>query len=190
MSNFHRGDCHFILGGVRSGKSRRAQALAEQAEREGFRVCVLATALAADEDMRARIARHRAERPGHWRTIEVPCTAEGLADAVAEHAAGNTCLLIDCLTVWLSQLLFPPPGRAPLSPEVAANACESTLQALAQAPGRIVVVSNEVGLGVMPIDAGTRQVVDALGRLHQRVAAQADRVTWMLAGVPMEVKPR
>jgi adenosylcobinamide kinase / adenosylcobinamide-phosphate guanylyltransferase len=182
--------CHFILGGVRSGKSREAQAWAQQAEREGFAVRVLVTAIAADDEMRARIALHRASRPAGWPTVEVPLSADGLAKAIAGYATPNSCLLIDCLTLWLSQLLCPPAGFAALSETAAHDACDRLVLTLAQAPGRIVVVGNEIGQGVMPIDAASRRVVDALGRLQQQVAARSERVTWMVAGLPLAVKPR
>ena len=173
-------DLHFIIGGVRSGKSRYAQGLAS-----GQQVVVIATALAADDEMRARIERHRADRPAQWRVIEVPPTVSGLADAIQADAAAQACLLVDCLTVWLSQLICPPPGVAAVGAD---RATVLTLQALRTAPGRIIVVSNEIGLGVVPMDAATRRVVDALGRLHQDLAAMARRVTWMVAGLPVHIK--
>jgi adenosylcobinamide kinase / adenosylcobinamide-phosphate guanylyltransferase len=172
---------HFIIGGMRSGKSRHAQALASSHRH----VTVIATALAADAEMRERIERHRAERPAHWRVVEAPPTVSGLADAIRAHAAAEACLLIDCLTVWLSQLICPPPGVSAVD---AGRATALTLQALGDAPGCIIVVSNEIGLGVVPMEAATRRVVDALGRLHQDVAAMAAQVSWMVAGLPVAVK--
>lgn len=172
---------HFILGGMRSGKSRYAQTLASQ----HADVIVIATALPADAEMRERIERHRADRPAHWPVVEVAPTASGLSAAIAAHAALDRCLLIDCLTVWLSQLICPPPGVAAVD---AAGAAALTLQALHSAPGHVIVVSNEIGLGVVPMDAATRRVVDALGRLHQDLAASAQRVTWMVAGLPVNIK--
>jgi adenosylcobinamide kinase / adenosylcobinamide-phosphate guanylyltransferase len=174
-------DLHFVIGGMRSGKSRHAQTLAARDQR----VVVIATALAADDEMRARIERHRADRPAHWRVVEVPPTVNGLAEAIQAHAATDVCLLIDCLTVWLSQLICPPDGIEPVD---AAAAITSALQALRAAPGRVIVVSNEIGLGVVPMHAATRRVVDALGRLHQDIAACATRVTWMVAGLPVAIK--
>jgi adenosylcobinamide kinase/adenosylcobinamide-phosphate guanylyltransferase len=180
-------DCHFVLGGVRSGKSRHAQALAQDAARAGMSVRVLATALPADEEMRTRIAAHRAQRPSAWITEDVPCEARALAAAVERHAAAMHCVLIDCLTVWLSQLVCPPPGIA--AADDLAGACDALVHALARVPGRVIVVSNEIGWGVTPVDAASRRVVDALGRLHQQVAAQAATVTLMVAGLPLQVKP-
>lgn len=176
---------HLVIGGMRSGKSRRAQQLALGAEAQGARVVVLATALAGDAEMAERIARHRAERPAHWTTVDVPPTTSGLADAVRTHAGDDALLLIDCLTVWLSQLLAPPPGGAAQDD---ARAVDELLRALEHAPGHTIVVSNEIGLGVVPADALSRRVVDALGRAHQRLAERALRVTWMVAGLPVTVK--
>jgi adenosylcobinamide kinase / adenosylcobinamide-phosphate guanylyltransferase len=166
---------------MRSGKSRYAQQLACDAEASGTRIAVLATALPGDDEMRARIERHRAERPAHWVTVE---TAD-LAGAVCVHAADDTLLLIDCLTVWISQMLAPPPGHPRLDDE---RALDALLHELARAPGRVIVVSNEIGLGVVPMDALSRAVVDALGRAHQRLAQLAQRVTWIVAGLPVKVK--
>jgi adenosylcobinamide kinase / adenosylcobinamide-phosphate guanylyltransferase len=174
-------DVHFIIGGMRSGKSRFAQTLASSQRP----VTVIATALAADDEMRERVERHRADRPAHWRVVEVPATVSGLADAIQCHAAAQACLLLDCLTLWLSQLICPPVGVTAVDAE---RATALVLEALANAPGRIIVVSNEIGLGVVPMDAATRRVVDALGRLHQDVAAMATRVSWMVAGLPVAVK--
>jgi adenosylcobinamide kinase / adenosylcobinamide-phosphate guanylyltransferase len=174
-------ELHFIIGGMRSGKSRYAQSLALKQPH----VVVIATALAADAEMRERIERHRADRPAQWRVVEVPVTAGGLADAISAHAADDVCLLVDCLTVWLSQLICPPPGIAAVDAE---QATALALPALRDAPGRVIVVSNEIGLGVVPIDAATRRVVDALGRLHQDIAAMASRVSWMVAGLPVNIK--
>lgn len=178
-------DSHLILGGMRSGKSHHAQALALRAEAEGCRIVVLATALAADAEMRARIERHRADRPAHWHTAEVAPTRDGLGDMIRAQAEDGACLLIDCLTLWLSQLICPPPGVAAVDARAAAD---HALRALLEVPGRAIIVSNEIGLGVVPVDAATRRVVDELGRLHQRLASQARCVTWMVAGVPVPIK--
>jgi adenosylcobinamide kinase / adenosylcobinamide-phosphate guanylyltransferase len=179
--------CHFVIGGVRSGKSRHAQTLAQDAERAGLSVAVLATALAADDEMRARIAAHRAQRPAGWITEEVSCDSGALAAAIDRHALAQRCVLIDCLTVWLSQLICPPPGVQPA--DDVDDAADRVVRALARAPGRVIVVSNEIGFGVTPVDAASRRVVDALGRLHQRVAALSATVTLMVAGLPLRVKP-
>jgi adenosylcobinamide kinase / adenosylcobinamide-phosphate guanylyltransferase len=175
-----------ILGGARSGKSRCAeQRAAAWIAQPGHGVLLLATALAADAEMAARIRRHRADRAERvpvLATLEVP---EHLAQAVAEHAAPQRLLVVDCLTLWLTQMLMPPPGRPPADAD---SAQDALLNALAAAPGPVVLVSNEIGLGVMPMSAEARGVVDALGRLHQRVAAACQRVTLMVAGIEMPVK--
>jgi adenosylcobinamide kinase / adenosylcobinamide-phosphate guanylyltransferase len=175
-----------ILGGARSGKSRCAeQRAADWLRVPGHSALLIATALAADAEMAARIARHRADRaervPALF-TLELPLH---LAQAVADHAAPQRLLVIDCLTLWLTQMLMPPPGHAPCDADGAQTAL---LHALAAASGPVVLVSNEIGLGVMPVSAEARAVVDALGRLHQRVAKACARVTLMVAGIDVPVK--
>lgn len=176
---------HFILGGARSGKSRHAEQQAQAAEQAGAQVVLIATALAGDAEMSERIARHRAQRPAHWRVREVAPSVEGLALALREEAREGCFVVVDCLTLWLSQLMCPPPGGDVLN---AGAATDALLQALRGLDAPVVIVSNEIGLGVVPMDAATRAVVDALGRLHQALAATADRVTWMVAGLPVSVK--
>jgi adenosylcobinamide kinase/adenosylcobinamide-phosphate guanylyltransferase len=175
-----------ILGGARSGKSRCAeQRAADWLAAPGCSALLLATALAADAEMAARIHRHRAdraERVSALSTLEVP---EHLAQAVTEHAAPQRLLVVDCLTLWLSQMLMPPPGRPPADAD---REQDALLLALAAARGPVVLVSNEIGLGVMPMSAEARSAVDALGRLHQRVAAACARVTLVVAGIEMPLK--
>src|ERR1700752_5516539 len=101
---------HLIVGGARSGKSRFAEQLACEAEAGGARVVYLATAIAGDDEMRERIAMHRSRRPPHWQTLEPPLRSDALAVALAEHARPNACVLVDCLTLWFSQLVCPPAG--------------------------------------------------------------------------------
>lgn len=164
----------FILGGARSGKSRRAQTLAEAAP--GTHIFI-ATAKAFDAEMADRIARHRSDRDQRWRTVEAPT---GLADAVKTHAAAGHVLLIDCLTLWLTNIL--------LANQDVDDAVDALIGALATAPGNIFVVSNEVGLGIVPENALARRFRDDAGRLHQSVAALADRVEWMVAGLSISMK--
>lgn len=169
-----------ILGGARSGKS----ALAEQrAEASQFAVTYLATGEAKDAEMAERIAHHQARRSSGWGLVEEPLH---LAEALIKHAAPDRCLLVDCLTLWLSNLLFAegdnPPGQKFVQ-ETAA-----LLNVLPQLPGHVILVSNEVGLGIIPLGEITRQFVDEAGRLNQRVAAIADRVTFVAAGLPLELK--
>ncbi|HEX9803622.1 MAG TPA: bifunctional adenosylcobinamide kinase/adenosylcobinamide-phosphate guanylyltransferase [Gammaproteobacteria bacterium] len=167
-----------ILGGARSGKS----ALAEQrAGQSGLAVTYIATAEAGDGEMAARIAHHRLRRPAEWQLVEEPLQ---LAQVLAEHAAPDRCLVVDCLTLWLTNMLADVAAdEARFSAERAA-----LLEALPQLPGRVILVSNEVGLGIVPLGALTRRFCDESGRLHQAVAALCDRVTFVTAGLPMRLK--
>lgn len=174
-----------ILGGARSGKSRCAEARAAAwLAQPGHRATLLATAEAGDDEMQARIAQHRADRAA--RVPRLSTREEPLALPEALEAAEPTHLLVvDCLTLWLTNLHLPLHG----TPLADAQAREhALLTALAAARGPVVLVSNEIGLGVMPVSREARQFVDALGRLHQRVAALCARVTLMVAGIEMPVK--
>jgi adenosylcobinamide kinase/adenosylcobinamide-phosphate guanylyltransferase len=163
-----------VLGGARSGKSRYAEALVEAAATRGT---YCATAEAGDAEMRARIAAHRARRGPFWRTVEAPLA---LAGAVLGEAAPERPLLIDCLTLWLSNLLL---GGAAIDDEFA------TLRAaLRDAAGPVVLVANEVGLGLVPQTPLGRAFRDAAGRLNQEVAAIADHVVFIAAGLPVVLK--
>lgn len=179
-------DLHLILGGARSGKSRHAEALARQAESAGVRIVYIATAWAGDEEMRARIAEHQARRPASWVSLELPDADFALADMLRAQAAQDRCLLVDCLTLWLAQHLCPPPGVPARDAKAEVDALLEVLPGLS---GRVIFVSNEIGLGVMPVGAETRRTVDALGRLHQQLAERARRVTLMVAGLPLDLKP-
>lgn len=183
-----------ILGGCRSGKSRTAESRAADwlAAAPGREAVLVATALAGDEEMRARIARHRADRAQRLpalTTVEVP---HDLPGALRERARPQRLVVVDCLTLWLTQRLMPP-GEA--NPVAAADdhadgeaAVQALCDALGSAPGPVVLVSNEIGLGVMPLSREARRFVDTLGGLHQRVAAIASRVTLMVAGIETRVK--
>jgi adenosylcobinamide kinase/adenosylcobinamide-phosphate guanylyltransferase len=163
-----------ILGGARSGKS----ALAEQrAAASGLAVTYIATAQALDGEMAARIERHQQQRPGHWQLVEEPLE---LAAALKLHAAPERCLLIDCLTLWLNNLLIDEPNFERRRSEF--------LELLPQLSGEIILVSNEVGLGIVPLGELTRRFCDESGRLHQAVAARCERVTFVTAGLPMLLK--
>lgn len=180
----------FILGGQRSGKSRRAELLARDwlAAAPGHRAVMIATGQAWDDEMRERIARHqadRAERVPGMATVEEPLA---LAEAVRRHSDGQTLVVVDCLTLWLTNLMMPAdPAQALLEPAVVA-AGEALCADIADAPGPVVLVGNEIGLGVIPLGREVRQFVDALGRLNQRVAASCARVTLMAAGLPLTLK--
>ncbi|MEM9170743.1 MAG: bifunctional adenosylcobinamide kinase/adenosylcobinamide-phosphate guanylyltransferase [Pseudomonadota bacterium] len=167
-------DRHFILGGARSGKSRRAQSVAEGLAR---RRVFIATAQAFDEEMAERIARHRADRAHGWETIETPLDPAG---AVRASAASGTACLVDCLTLWLSNLMHA--GR-----DVDAATLD-LVRALDEAGGPVVLVSNEIGLGLVPETPLGRRFRDAQGRLNQAVAAACDRVEFVAAGLPLVLK--
>ncbi len=165
-----------ILGGARSGKSRFAECLAAES---GLAVTYIATSQALDGEMTERIAHHRERRPAHWTLVEEPLQ---LARVLREQAAANRCLLVDCLTLWLTNLLM-------LDDAVRlAEERDALLECLDGLPGRILLVSNEAGLGVVPLGELTRRYVDEAGWLHQAVAQRAQRVTFMVAGLPMTLK--
>jgi adenosylcobinamide kinase/adenosylcobinamide-phosphate guanylyltransferase len=164
----------FILGGARSGKSRRAQTLAEAHD---GKLLFVATAQPFDDEMRDRIARHQEDRDKRWQTVESPIA---LPAAIRNHALRGHVLVIDCLTLWMSNLLLQ---------ELDANAAsDDLLRALADAACPIYIVSNEVGLGIVPDNALARRFRDVAGSLHQKVAAAADRVEWMVAGLSLQMK--
>lgn len=167
-----------VLGGARSGKSRHAQALAQAS---GLPVCYVATAEAGDAEMAARIARHRAERPAAWRTLE-----ETLHLDAAIAAAGAGCVLVDCLTLWLSNWLC----RDDRDGYAAARAALlAAARAAAGDPGRqLILVANEVGLGVIPMGELSRRFVDEAGWLNQELAGLADAVVFLAAGLPLHMK--
>jgi adenosylcobinamide kinase/adenosylcobinamide-phosphate guanylyltransferase len=179
-----------ILGGQKSGKSRRAEQLALQWLQQDatHRVVLLATALAGDAEMAQRIARHQQDRQdcpelaARLLTHEVP---HHLAQAIAQQSQPQVLVVVDCLTLWLTNWLMPADPH-PSDHYPAAQA--ELLFALAQAPGPVVLVSNEIGLGVVPMGEQVRQFVDALGVLNQQVAAVCQRVTFMAAGLPMALK--
>jgi adenosylcobinamide kinase/adenosylcobinamide-phosphate guanylyltransferase len=163
-----------IVGGQRSGKSRQAEALAR---RWPGRVVVVATALAADEEMRERIARHRAARPAHFETVEAPLA---LAAALRKADDAGTLVVIDCLTLWLVNWLMPASGQADEAGWVAERA--ALLALLPRLASPVVFVSNEVGWGVSPLGREARHYVDELGRLNQDVARRCATLTLMVAG--------
>lgn len=160
-----------LLGGARSGKSALAE---ELGRRSGRRVAFVATCprIPGDADLAGRIARHRADRPADWTTIE-----EELDLAAAIDAGGDGFLIVDCLTLWVANLQFD--GRAP---EAILDASERALAAVARRTGDTVVVSNEVGQGIVPADAGTREYRDLLGRVNRAWVTAADRALLLVAG--------
>ncbi|PIF02992.1 MAG: bifunctional adenosylcobinamide kinase/adenosylcobinamide-phosphate guanylyltransferase [Desulfococcus sp.] len=191
-----------VIGGCRSGKSRYAQKLTEAAA--PCRI-YLATCVPLDEEMAYRVRRHREDRDESWTTVEEPLdlpsriaalsAARGdRGDAAAEN---RTALLVDCLTLWISNLLFDPEyagnPAAPESPEAAAVRMETRFADLVRVLSAVEIpvflVSNETGCGIVPGDALSRLFRDMAGRLNQMVAAAASRVTWMVAGIPVPIKP-
>ena len=180
----------FILGGQRSGKSRRAETLARQwlDASPDHRALLIATAQAWDGEMRERIARHqqdRAERVPGMVTVE---ESVALGDALRRGSDAQTLVVIDCLTLWLTHLTMPLDPADALDEAGVMAATESLCAAIAEARGPVVLVGNEIGLGVIPLGREVRQFVDALGRLNQAVAARCERVTFMAAGLALTLK--
>ncbi|MBI3570387.1 MAG: bifunctional adenosylcobinamide kinase/adenosylcobinamide-phosphate guanylyltransferase [Gammaproteobacteria bacterium] len=195
-----------ILGGVRSGKSRLAEALALKSN---LPVTYIATATAGDAEMRARIEAHRARRAANWTVVEEP---RALAASLRQHAADGRCVIVDCLTLWLTNLLMTDAGvgwaeaRSPTNPNrmnhpgwgspgspqptttTFAHETKAFLAALPGLPGTLILVGNETGLGVMPLGELTRRFVDEAGHLHQALAQTCDRVVLTMAGLPIYLK--
>lgn len=170
-----------IIGGARSGKSRFAQSLCPPAGR----VVYVATARAEDDEMRARIGRHRADRPSGWRTIEEPLA---IARAIHQVCGDADFVLLDCLTVWLSNLCWEHREKSDAERESIACA-ELEAVAAAGASHEVVLVSNEVGYGIVPEHPLGRRFRDLQGLVNQRAAALADRVFLTVAGIPVGIKP-
>lgn len=182
----------FILGGQKSGKSRRAEMLARDwlGASPQHQAVLLATGQPWDDEMRERIARHqrdRAERVPGLATVEVPLY---LADAIQTYSRADTLLVVDCLTLWLTNWLMPVEKYEPNMPPAHSSSAQIAmlLVAINEAPGPVVLVGNEIGLGVIPMGREVRAFVDALGRLNQDVAAVCGRVTLMAAGLPLSLK--
>lgn len=164
-----------VLGGARSGKSRYAETVAESCGRMPI---VIATAEASDAEMEARIARHRADRSSDWQVVEEPLA---LADVLRREARPERILVVDCLTLWLSNLMCA--GR---DPEAETRELVACLEGLA---GPVILVSNEVGAGIVPANAMARAFRDAQGRLNQALARRCDKVVLVVAGCPLAIKP-
>lgn len=179
-----------ILGGQRSGKSRRAEVLTSQwlSQDAQHRAVMLATAQAWDAEMQARIERHQADRaqrlPG-MQTVEEPVA---IAEAIRKLSTPQTLIVVDCLTLWLTNLLMPAHPWKALDEQAVQLAAGQLIQAIADAPGPVVLVSNEIGLGVIPLGKDVRAFVDAQGRLNQLLAAGCARVTLMSAGLSLTLK--
>ena len=177
-----------ILGGQRSGKSRCAEsrALAWLAE-PGRSAVLIATAEAGDDEMRERIERHRLDRARRLPALSTHEVSFDLAGAIVSHAAPERLVVVDCLTLWLTRLLMPIDGAA-LDDAAMGDARNALRASLAEAPGPVVIVSNEVGLGVSPMTREARRFVDEIGLLHQAVASVCSSVTLMVAGIEVAAK--
>lgn len=165
-----------ILGGVKSGKSRFAERMASDCGKD---VTYIATAQAWDDEMRARIAAHQAQRPSHWHTIEAPLY---LAQTLRSIDTANGVILVDCLTLWITQLLCHD------NPALVAQELNAFQTLLPQLKADIILVSNETNMGVTPMDPLSRRFCDISGKLHQQLAPHCDSVVLTVAGLPLYVK--
>jgi len=165
-----------ILGGARSGKSRLAEKLASDSD---LRVVYIATSQPLDGELSQRVALHRQRRPDTWGLIEEPVE---LARVLRETARPDVCLLVDCLTLWVTNLLMLE------DPERLALERDALLDCVARLPGEIIFVSNETGLGIVPLGELTRRYVDEAGTLHQALAERCGRVALVVAGLPLTLK--
>jgi adenosylcobinamide kinase/adenosylcobinamide-phosphate guanylyltransferase len=177
MQETRQGSVTLVLGGARSGKSRYAQQLAEQSRQVVF----VATAKASDDEMAAKIERHRVERPQEWRTIEEPLD---LPTVLGENALGSDVMVVDCLTIFAANLLEVEGEDS----EAIERRVEALCEALRTAQCNVVLVSNEVGSGVVPEYAVGCRYRDLLGEINQKVARVADDVVLLVAGLPLALK--
>jgi len=166
----------FILGGARSGKSHHAQQLAEAS---GKSVIYIATATAGDEEMQQRILMHQQQRPQHWRLIEEPIK---LPEVLLQNDNVEHCLLVDCLTLWLSNCLAMDDEKFVEQQQL------ELINTIAKLKSDVLLVSNEVGQGIVPMNKLARKFVDESGRLHQLLAQACDRVIFLTAGLPQVLK--
>lgn len=177
--------CEFILGGARSGKSalaqRRASTFEHSAldEQDDATVTYIATATAGDGEMADRIQHHRDHRPARWHLVEEPLA---LAQAIAEVDSAHAVILVDCLTLWVTNLLCSN------NPERLEKEKNALLAYLPKLKGKVIFVSNETGLGIIPMDPLSRQFIDEAGWLHQRIAEQAHTVIYCIAGLEHVLK--
>jgi adenosylcobinamide kinase / adenosylcobinamide-phosphate guanylyltransferase len=167
-----------VTGGCRSGKSAHALTLAASMA-PGPRY-FLATCVPGDEEMKARVARHQRDRGEDWRTIECPVA---IGEAILRESAESGVVLVDCLTMWMNNLLMETESQDILEKHI-----DTLTRALGEAPGSVILVTNEVGCGIVPADRMTRLFRDMTGLANQRVAAAADKVIWTVSGVPVLIK--
>ena len=165
-----------ILGGVRSGKSRLAERLAIESKQP---VVYIATATALDDEMHARITAHQQRRPDNWQVIEEPIK---LATALSSHATAESCILVDCLTLWLTNLLTAS------DPSLFESERDALFSVLPELTSRIILVSNETNMGITPMGALSRRYCDEAGRLHQELAQLCDQAILTVAGLPQVLK--
>ncbi len=176
---------HFILGGARSGKSAYAEKLTSET---GLPVTYIATAQIYDDEFKARVVHHQDRRPKHWQLIEAP---HYLGDALATNTHGGHSLVVDCLTLWLAQCICPecaPPEGVDWATQRAQFLAQLEKIKQENMECNLILVSNEVGMGIVPLGAINRQFQDEQGRLNQAVAAIADKVTFVAAGLPLKLK--
>lgn len=173
-------DIHLILGGARSGKSAFAEKLATDS---GLPVSYIATAQVYDPEFSLRVEHHKVRRPAHWKTVEQPFN---LATTLQTHAKKNEVVIVDCLTLWLAQCICPDCDRPEnLNWQHERNAL---LEILPKLPGTVLLVSNEVGMGIVPLGEINRQFQDEQGRLNQAIAKLTDKVSFIAAGLPLKLK--
>lgn len=178
---------HLITGGARSGKSGYAERLALES---GLPTTYIATARAGDEEMRSRIEQHRLRRPGEWQTVECPTGA--LAAAIRGVSRADTCTIVDCLTLWLANVLARATDAAGPSRDELRSldiGREALIDAVRISPGLLILVTNEIGSGVIPTSRLSRTFVDEHGTTNRRVAEACDRATLMVCGIPLTLKP-
>lgn len=168
-----------IVGGCRSGKSRIALEMARQSA--STQKIFIATCQAQDDEMRGRIEQHKKERENDWRTLEIPLL---LPEAIRSHRRPQNILLVDCLTLWVSNLLLHPSSDQRLE-----SAFRNLCQAIEETEGTVIFVSNEVGTGIVPENRLARRFRDEAGFLNQKIAGVVDRVVWSVAGIPVTIKP-
>ncbi|EAT11499.1 bifunctional adenosylcobinamide kinase/adenosylcobinamide-phosphate guanylyltransferase [Bermanella marisrubri] len=168
-------EIHLVLGGARSGKSAYSEQLALGSKDT---LHYIATAQAFDDEMQTRIQRHQADRSARFHTLEEPIE---LSRRISELSVPGHTIVVDCLTLWMSNLLM-------CEPENMATRSQTLIDALKSSKGRVILVSNEISMGVIPLGESNRRFVDELGRLHQGIAREAQHVTLMVAGIPSVIK--
>ena len=190
MSISEIGKVHLILGAQKSGKSARAEILTNQwLSQSNKRTAVLvATAQALDDEMRLKIKKHQDDRALKIPSMQLIEEPTDLGGVVRKHSSPNHLIVIDCLTIWLTNLLMPHSKLVAVSFEDTSAAMDDLLGALKSARGPVIFVSNEIGMGVIPMGREIRQFVDELGILNQKIARACDQVTMMIAGVPLVIK--